>query len=258
MDISIEKNSDLLEFINSEVYTTDIDINKAYLYFNTCCCKTLIELDKKLKNLNDKPKRQEIIMGTQMFFHVFFVLLSYTNNLKLTIFLAERAILLYTEFIIMSNDKQVMKDVCYQPSITDPILFAYKKTIGPIPANMDENTQEFNLLKSSSLLLREIYVKYYDIFENEENISDSHLDNLDNIESTLSTIIIELFSEIYSMENLNILLSKQIFLFFDDSNTDDFFDKVEKLKSNLIKIQENIETYDSVSESFIEEVFKTK
>ena len=55
---------------------------------------------------------QEIVMGTQMFSHVFFVLLSYTNNLKLTIFLAERAILLYTEFIIMSNDKQVMKDVC--------------------------------------------------------------------------------------------------------------------------------------------------
>lgn len=258
MDISIEKNSDLLEFINSEVYNTDIDINKAYLYFNTCCCKTLIELDKKLKNLNDKPKRQEIIMGTQMFFHVFFVLLSYTNNLKLTIFLAERAILLYTEFIIMSNDKQVMKDVCYQPSITDPILFAYKKTIGPIPASMEENTQEFNLLKSSSLLLREIYIKYYEVFENLENITDTHIDNLDNIESSLSNIIIELFSEIYSMENLNILLSKQIFLFFDDSNTDDFFDKVEKLKSNLIKIQENIETYDSVSDSFIEEVFKTK
>ena len=160
MDISIEKNADLLDFINSEVYTTDIDINKSYLYFNTCCCKTLIELDKKLKNLNEKSKRQEIIMGTQMFFHVFFVLLSYTNNLKLTIFLAERAILLYTEFIIMSNDKQVMKDVCYQPSLTDPVLFAYKKTIGPISANMKENNPEFNLLKSSSLLLREIYVKY--------------------------------------------------------------------------------------------------
>ena len=49
MDISIEKNSDLIEFINSEKYTENIDINKAYLYFNTCCCKTLIELDKKLK-----------------------------------------------------------------------------------------------------------------------------------------------------------------------------------------------------------------
>mgnify|MGYP000660175228 FL=1 len=101
MDISIEKNSDLLDFINSEKYTEDIDINKAYLYFNTCCCKTLIELDKKLKNLNDRCMTEEIIMGAKMFSHVFFVLLSYTNNLKLTIFLAERAILLYTEFIIM-------------------------------------------------------------------------------------------------------------------------------------------------------------
>ena len=79
---------------------------------------------------------EEIIMGAKMFSHVFFVLIGYTNNLKLTIFLAERAILLYTEFIIMSNDKQVMKDVCYQPTMTDPILFAYKKTTGPIPVNI--------------------------------------------------------------------------------------------------------------------------
>ena len=92
MDISIEKNSDLLDFINSEKSKDPIDINKAYLYFNTCCCKTIIELDKKLKNLNDKCMTQEIVMGTQMFSHVFFVLLSYTNNLKLTIFLAESAL----------------------------------------------------------------------------------------------------------------------------------------------------------------------
>ena len=257
MDISIEKNADLLDFINSEVYTTDIDINKSYLYFNTCCCKTLIELDKKLKNLNEKSKRQEIIMGTQMFFHVFFVLLSYTNNLKLTIFLAERAILLYTEFIIMSNDKQVMKDVCYQPSLTDPVLFAYKKTIGPISANMKENNPEFNLLKSSSLLLREIYVKYYEIFEDCSENSTKHTENLEIIENTLSVIMIDLFSEFYNMENINILLSKKILSFLHDADSGDFFSKIEKLKDNLLEIKINIEEYDKISESFIEDIFKT-
>jgi len=255
MDISIEKNSDLLEFINSEKYTENIDINKAYLYFNTCCCKTLIELDKKLGNLNEKCKTQEIIMGTHMFFHVFFVLLSYTNNLKLTIFLAERAILLYTEFIIMSNDKQVMKDVCYQPTITDPILFAYKKTIGPIPANLKQNTPEFNLLKSSSLLIREIYVKYYEIFNDCQKNSESHLENLDIIETDLSTLLIEVLSEIYNDTDLNTLLSKKVLSLFQNANEENFFDKIEQLKSKLINIQIKLEEVDFVSEDFIERQF---
>ena len=36
----------------------------------------------------------------------------YTNNLKLTIFLAERAVLLYTEFIIMSKEAEELDPVC--------------------------------------------------------------------------------------------------------------------------------------------------
>ncbi len=258
MDISIEKNSDLLEFINSEKYDNEIDINKAYLYFNTCCCKTIIELDKKLKNLNDKCMLQEIIMGTKMFSHVFFVLLSYTNNLKLTIFLAERAILLYTEFIIMSNDKQVMKDVCYHPTITDPILFAYKKTIGPIPVNIRENSSDFNLLKSSSLLTREIYLKYYELFNDSLPLNESHLDNLDTIEETLSSRIIEVFSQIYTQENINNLLSKKIFSFFYVSSKDEYLDKIDILAEKLDKILSSLNDIDWVSEIFIDELFSNK
>ena len=255
MDISIEKNSDLLEFINSEKSKETIDINKAYLYFNTCCCKTIIELDKKLKNLNDKCMTEEIIMGTKMFSHVFFVLLSYTNNLKLTIFLAERAILLYTEFIIMSNDKQVMKDVCYQPSITDPILFAYKKTIGPIPVNIQENTGEFNLLKSASLLIREIYIKYYENFYEQEQ---GHLDNLDTIEETLSHRLLEVFSQIYTQENLNNMLSKKIFSFYHDTSEVNFLEQTEILGDKLDSILMSLYDIDFVSESFIEDIFSVK
>ncbi len=258
MDISIEKNSDLLEFINSEKYEEDIDISKSYLYFNTCCCKTLIELDKKLKGLNDKSMTQEIIMGTQMFSHVFFVLLGYTNNLKLTIFLAERAILLYTEFIIMSNDKQVMKDVCYQPSLTDPILFAYKKTIGPIPVNIKENSGDFNLLKSSSMLTREIYIKYYEIFNDNLEPDENHLDNLDTIEETLSSRLIEVFSQIYTQENMNNLLTKKIFSFFGESTKNDFIEKINILADKMDTILETLNDIDWVSEIFIENLFKTK
>ena len=175
--------------------------------------------------------------------------------MKLTIFLAERAILLYTEFIIMSNDKQVMKDVCYQPTMTDPILFAYKKTIGPIPVNITENTPEFNLLKSSSLLMREVYIRYYELFfDNTEN----HLDNLDTIEETLSSRLLEVFSQIYTQENMNNLVSKKICSFFNESENADFLDNVENMGDKLDTVLMSLYDIDWVTESFIEELFQIK
>ena len=253
MDISIEKNSDLLEFINSERLEEKIDLNKSYLYFNTCCCKTIIELHKKLENLNEKSMKEEIVMGVKMFSHVFFVLLSYTNNLKLTIFLAERAILLYTEFIIMSNDKQVMKDVCYQPTLTDPITFAYKKTIGPIPVNVSENHKEFNHLKSASMLIREIYINYYEIYEDEKG----HIDNLEIIEEELSIRLLDVFSKIYNFNNMNNLVSKKILSFLSESTKEDFLDKVYHLAGKLDEIFLFSKESENISEIFIEELFKT-
>ena len=46
-----------------------------------------------------------------MIYHIYFILISYTNNIKLTVFLLERSILLYSEFIIMSQDKKLIDDI---------------------------------------------------------------------------------------------------------------------------------------------------
>ena len=50
-------------------------------------------------------------------FNVFWILLLYTNNLTLSIFLSERSILLFTEFVVLSTDPKVNKDLSYIPNI---------------------------------------------------------------------------------------------------------------------------------------------
>ena len=62
-------------------------------------------------------------------------MINYTNNVKLTIFL--EAILLYTEFIIMSQDKTLVEEIYFVPNINDAIAFSFKKTIG------SDNTSRF-------------------------------------------------------------------------------------------------------------------
>ena len=150
------KNNTLANFINNEVILTKLNYKKSLLYFNTCCIKSIIEINKKFLKL-DKYKL-EMIMGLHIFYHVFFVCLSHTNNLTFTIFLTERAILLYTEFIIMSRDNNIIKDLQYYPSISDAILFSYKKTIGTININFKNNIDS---LKTCCLILRTIYIGYY-------------------------------------------------------------------------------------------------
>jgi hypothetical protein len=89
-------------------------------------------------------------------FHVFWVLLNYTNNINVTIILAERAILLFTEFILMAKNSHISKDLYYIPNVTDAMNFAYKKTIGPINfKNMEKNN-----FKSNSLVILKLIIQY--------------------------------------------------------------------------------------------------
>tara|TARA_Y100000590_G_scaffold179768_1_gene204906 strand:+ start:6623 stop:7327 length:705 start_codon:yes stop_codon:yes gene_type:complete len=158
MEIEYEKGKSLIDFINNERLKKKVQIKKSFNYFNICCIKSIDELYKRLSKLSEC--QLEIIMGVNMFYHIFFVILSYTNNLTFTMFLAERGILLYTEFILMSKDTEIIKDLCYFPSITDAILFAYKKTIGPITI-ISKNNSNINLLITISSIMKVIYIEYY-------------------------------------------------------------------------------------------------
>lgn len=187
----IDKNIDLVDFINQEKLDKKINSKKIFCYFIRCLAKSIIELNNKFYNV--KNKTDAVISGINMIYHIYFILISYTNNIKLTVFLLERSILLYSEFIIMSQDKKLIDDICFIPNITDAISFAYKKTIGPIIINKINNIKpDQYFIKDGANIMKCIFQLIY-IKSNENNLS-------------------------YYLDEINILLGMSIFCLFEKTD----------------------------------------
>merc|ERR1712199_18956 len=95
--------------------------------------KDLIKfIDREIKNIENISVFNSVKNGLNMIYYIFWTLYVYTYNVKLTMFLTERAVLLFTEFIVMSRNPILNKEFRFIPNINDAITFALKKTIGPI------------------------------------------------------------------------------------------------------------------------------
>lgn len=158
---NIENSSvELMKFINKERYSKKINYKKIFRFFSKCLRKSIIEMNNKFSDI--KNSNESIVSGVNMIYHIYYILIVYSNNIKLTIFLLERAILLYTEFIIMSQDKSLVEEIYFVPNINDAISFSFKKTIGPIIINNIETlTKNMQFIKNVCLTLRNIYKMFY-------------------------------------------------------------------------------------------------
>ena len=150
---------ELIDFINQEKINKKVNGKKIFNYFSKCIIKSIIELNNKFKKIENKTN--SIISGINMIYNIFFILIFYSNNIKLTIFLVERAVMLYSEFIIMSKDKKIIDDICFIPNINDAVSFSYKKTIGPLSINKLNIKQEQECIKDMALVLKQIIINYY-------------------------------------------------------------------------------------------------
>lgn len=191
--MNIENNSDLVEFINKEKKNySDLNHNKVYRYFCRCLIKTMSEINKKFSEKNAEIDfKNGVIMGSNMLFHVFWILITYTNNLKLTIFLTERAILLFTEFILMSKEPNIKEDLCYIPNITDAVSFAYKKTIGALKTSelLVSSSSQIKYLKESALIMKTLFQECYIKYNNEDNL----LDKLEYINLNFRSLLFKIY-----------------------------------------------------------------
>lgn len=180
-------SNELIQFINKERCSKKIHFKKTLRYFSKCLTKSISEMHTKFMDLSNQ--NESTISGINMIYHIYFILISYTNNIKLTIFLLERAILLYTEFIIMSHDKKMVDEIYFVPNINDAVSFSFKKTIGPIVLNdidsLKNASSNFNLkfLKESSIVLRNIYKIFFRTKWINEETSFISLKIEENIES---------------------------------------------------------------------------
>jgi hypothetical protein len=234
---------ELIDFINQEKINKKVNPKKILTYFNKCISNSLIELDGKLDNVENKYN--SIVAGINMIFNIFFIIIFYSNNIKLTIFMVERSILLYTEFIIMSQDKKIIDDICFIPNITDAISFSYKKTIGPLNINKLNIKYNYSYIKDISLIIKNILLKYYTTKNNIKNIDDY----LNNLELELYNLFNKLnkTNHIFLIKYINNILQ---------TNHDNIFNTIEILIETIKKYFELNKTNDNF-QHYLEHTFGT-
>ena len=69
---------------------------------------------------------------TIIVFSIFWNIFCYTFSIKLTMFLCERAVLLFNEYIDLAKNTFKENNTEFKINSTDVKLFIYKRTIGPI------------------------------------------------------------------------------------------------------------------------------
>jgi len=186
-----DKQDELLILIKEEKKKfNDLDMNKVFKYYYKCHIKTIIDIYNKFKSFKEFDYYEALFLGTNLFHNVFWILISYSKNLKLTIFLSERAILLFTEFIIMSRDPKINNELYFVPSLIDALSFSYKKTIGPLKLNdishNEKNMNDIIVYKNLASIVKLINQKGFNYIK-----TDLELDNLEEINNIFINSILK-------------------------------------------------------------------
>lgn len=204
---SINKVEDLIRLIeNEKVPNEQIDPNRSFKFFCHCLIKSVIEIYLKFQKFEGINLYEAVQSGIDLVYHIFWILISYTNNLRLSIFLLERAILLNIEFISMSRSSSIDHDAIYIPNINDAVLFAYKKTLGPIKG-LIRNNPRLEKVKSASMDLKHILSKIFFVVIDQINRGDDEYETEEydykkEIESKLEEIINFIYPPLLNFYNL--------------------------------------------------------
>lgn len=151
--MELDNNDELLSYIEGSKKKAVFNYKKLHNCFSTCLLKTILCLKDKVDTIS------KLQSGCDVIYHVFWILINYTNNISTSIYLSERSILLYSEFLIVSNNPDINKELYYTPNISDAINFAYKKTIGPLKLINIGKTKYSN---NSLVMLKHIIVNILD------------------------------------------------------------------------------------------------
>ena len=186
MNFSETETADLTQLLQKEKKAfNELDKNKVIYYFVKCFKKTLSELNIKFENLPNKE--QAILLGSNLMFNVFWIILNFSNNLNLTMFFSERSILLFIEFILLSNDPKISRELCYIPNMSDALSFSYKKTIGTLTLDSVCSYGRNLYLYNTTLLIKSLLQRHKNV--------DSIIEKIVSLGPTFSDSIY--FNKIY-------------------------------------------------------------
>lgn len=203
MDEFQNDNIDLLNFINKKkLENIENEPKKIYFLFTKSVRTSIINTYNQHRNL------LFTISCTDLITNIFWLIYNYSYNSKLTMFMCERAVLLFNEYINISknygNDKTNLLDVKQ---------FIINKTIGPLKLSIKDKNIELDDVNK----LGEIYLKLiYTIFGKVIEISNFYYE-YDEFFESISCILSNIMYKIYALgkkdyitEQLNILAKNDI------------------------------------------------
>ena len=198
----LTKETDLLQFINKKKQS-NIDVTTKKIITNYC----KVMNNSIIKSYEKICIAKYSIICMETINNLFWILFLYSKNLKLTMFLCDRAILLFNEYILMTNTNIVANSNKENIQLIDVKSFVYKKTIGPLVINT-LNFAECPILIESCNIFKKLYAIFiiYFINHNEDNeiiVSDTLNKILDTIFNNYFEIILEEYNnDTYILLNL--------------------------------------------------------
>ena len=88
-ELNSDVNSDILTFINSKKSNIKLNNNIIFDYYTQILSSFSIKILNKFINIDNK--NNIIKNGLDIIYNLYFILILYTNNIKVTIFLLERS-----------------------------------------------------------------------------------------------------------------------------------------------------------------------
>jgi len=132
-----EKNdiNDLISFINSKCNENpDVSPQQLFIYYLKAIRNSLQSTYSQQNNITDSIICKDIVAN------IFWIIFNYSKNIKLTMFMSERVILLYNEYLNISityGNENV--------NIVDVKTFIINKTIGALKIHNTKHNDKFNI-----------------------------------------------------------------------------------------------------------------
>ena len=144
----LNRGTELLQFIDQKKQAEmDVHIQDIYNSYIDVIKSSILKSYDKLNHI------AFAISCTETTHLLFWIMIRYSKNVKLTTFLCDRAIVLFNEYIKMSKSTILGNDI----NLGEIKHFVYKKTIGPIAAHeikMDNHCSiEFEKMTENTLKL---------------------------------------------------------------------------------------------------------
>ena len=153
----LSKEKELITFIETKkIKKKEIEIKKILCYFSKIIKESII---RPYTRLNDILWAQEC---SGIVFNIFWQLFSYSNNIKLSMFMCERAILLFNEYIDLAKSTFTDNTSEFKINSTDVKIFIYKRTIGPTKLRKIKSKKfqsKILNLKDCSIYIKHIFNK---------------------------------------------------------------------------------------------------